>query len=138
MTTSVNGFTAGAWDLLHPGHMAFLSDAYQQCDHLYVGLHVNPNVERSIKDSPVQTLVERWLQLHYLGWRELTICPYETEDDLLTLLKTLPIHKRFLGSDYLGADFTGKDYGAEADIATIYLHRDHDFSSTELRDRLKK
>lgn len=35
---AVIGFTSGAFDLLHPGHMRFLSEARENCDFLVVAI----------------------------------------------------------------------------------------------------
>ena len=53
------GFTAGSFDLLHAGHVLMLEEAKGVCDHLIVGLHVDPSLERSNKNKPVQSLIER-------------------------------------------------------------------------------
>ena len=57
------GFTASTFDLLHAGHVQMLADAKDQCDYLVVGLQVDPSVDRPEKNKPVQTLVERFIQL---------------------------------------------------------------------------
>ena len=57
------GFTCSAFDLLHAGHIQMLRDAKSQCDYLICGLQVDPAIDRETKNSPVQTLVERYIQL---------------------------------------------------------------------------
>ena len=59
----ITGITFSTFDLLHAGHVAMLREAKQQCDYLICGLHVDPQIERPQKNSPVQSLVERYLQL---------------------------------------------------------------------------
>jgi len=61
---------------------------------------------------------------------------YNTEHDLLDVLKSLPIDVRIIGSDYLDKDFTGKDYCVDNDIEIVYNKRDHSFSTSELRTRV--
>ena len=56
---------------------------------------------------------------------------------MLDILKTLPIDVRIIGSDYLDKDFTGKDYCVDNNIEIVYNSRDHSFSTSSLRDRVK-
>ena len=75
------GITASTFDLLHAGHVAMLREAKTQCDHLICALQVDPSIDRSEKNSPVQTLVERWTQLDGVKYVD-EIIPYQTEKDL--------------------------------------------------------
>lgn len=133
----VIGFTAGAWDLLHAGHCVFLTKCFEQCDHMVIGLHTNPKIDRFDKNKPVQTTFERYLQLRALNG-DATIVPYDTERDLVNILATIGINKRFLGSDYEGTEFTGKAFCEDNSIELVYLPRRHNFSSSELRTRIKE
>jgi glycerol-3-phosphate cytidylyltransferase len=130
------GFTASAFDLLHAGHILMLEEAKSVCDYLIVALQTNPRVDRPSKRKPIQSIVERQIQLGAVSYVD-KIVVYETEEDLLTLLKILPIDVRIVGEDYLNKDFTGKDYCLNNNIEIYYNKRSHDFSSTELLDRIK-
>ena len=133
----VIGFTAGAWDLLHAGHSVFLTKCFEQCDHMVIGLHTNPKIDRFDKNVPVQTTFERYLQLRSLNG-EATIVPYDTERDLVNILATIGVNRRFLGSDYEGKEFTGKAFCEDNNIELVYIPRKHNFSSSELRNRIKE
>lgn len=131
------GFTCGAFDLLHPGHLHLLKWAHHHCDHLIVGLHTDPTIDRPTqKERPVQTVFERWAQLKSVSNVD-DIVPYETETDLCNLLATLEIDVRFLGSDYQGRGATGNHICEQRGIKILYAPRLHTFSSTELRSRLR-
>ena len=65
------------------------------------------------------------------------IIPYETERDLRNLLATQPITVRFLGSDYEHRGVTGEDICIARHIDVLYAPRFHDYSSTEMRRRLR-
>ena len=84
------GFTCGAMDLLHAGHILMLKDCRGQCDHLIVGLHTNPQLDRPEKNKPIQSLIERYIQLEGCSYVD-QIIPYETEADLIELLTAVPI-----------------------------------------------
>lgn len=143
MTT---GFTCGAWDLLHSGHLHFLQESIKLCDTLLVGLHTNPQTDRSSKNKPIQSTFERWYQLYQLnnlyssnGTYKLRIIPYDTEADLENMLAMLPIHIRFLGSDYIhSTSVTGWDICKKRAIEIRYIPRLHNYSSSELRNRIEK
>ena len=57
------GITFSAFDLLHAGHIAMLKEAKTQCDFLICGLQVDPTMERPEKNKPIQSLIERYIQL---------------------------------------------------------------------------
>lgn len=127
------GFTAGAFDLLHAGHVLMLQEAADACDYLIVGLHTDPTIDRpDAKNKPIQSVFERYVQLKALSVVD-EIIPYDTEEDLLTLLSTHKIDIRIIGEDYVDKDFTGK----ELPIPVYYNSRKHSLSTSELRKRIK-
>jgi glycerol-3-phosphate cytidylyltransferase len=132
-----NGFTCGAFDLLHPGHVHFIHEARKKCDFLIVGLHTDPTIDRpGSKNKPIQSVFERYLQLDGLSCVDL-IVPYDTERDLVNMMATLDIQVRFVGTDYNGKKITGEDICSQRGIEVSYIPRLHDFSSTSLRERLR-
>jgi glycerol-3-phosphate cytidylyltransferase len=134
----IRGFTCGAFDLLHSGHLHLFEQAKKQCDYLIIGLHTNPNIDRNRKTAPIQTIFERWSQLNAVKYVD-EIIPYDTEHDLKNLLATINLQIRFLGSDYLRVDatVTGKQICYDRNIKIIYIPRLHSFSSSNLRERVQ-
>ena len=130
------GFTCSTFDLLHAGHVQMLREAREQCDYLICGLQVDPSIDRKEKNSPVQSLVERYSQLHSCRYVD-EIIPYQTETDLEDILEMYQIDIRILGEEYREKDFTGKDICQERDIDLYFNKRDHRFSTTDLRNRVK-
>lgn len=131
------GITFSTFDLLHAGHVAMLRDAKNQCDYLIVGLQSDPTIDRpDTKNKPVQTMFERYLQLKAVEYVD-EVIPYQTEQDLEDILQTLNINVRILGEEYRDKDFTGKDTCKRRDIKLYFNKRDHRFSSTDLRNRIK-
>ena len=126
------GFTCGAFDLLHAGHILMLEESKSFCDYLIVGLHSNPNIDRPEKNKPIQSLNERLIQLRAVKYVDLILI-YDTEDDLLNLLKAIKPDVRIVGEDYRDKSFTGDNL----EIETKFNSRNHKFSSSELRDRIK-
>lgn len=129
------GMTASTFDLLHAGHVSMLRDAKSQCDYLICCLQVDPSFDRSEKNSPVQSLVERYVQLAAVKYVD-EIIPYQSENDLLDILQMYPINIRILGEEYRDKEFTGKDVCRKRDIELYFNKRDHRFSSSDLRRRV--
>lgn len=129
------GFTASTFDLLHAGHVSMLREAKGQCDYLICGLQVDPSIDRPNKNKPVQTLVERFVQLSAVKYVD-EIVPYTTEEDLIDILSMYDIHVRILGEEYKDKDFTGKDVCQARGIDLYFNKRDHRFSSSGLRKRI--
>ena len=129
------GFTCSTFDLLHAGHITMLEEAKHHCDYLIVGLQNDPTLDRPEKNTPIQSIVERQIQLAAVKYVD-EIVIYNTEQDLLDLLLTLPIDVRVLGDEYKSKDFTGKDIAKKRGSKIVYNGRDHSFSSTSLRKRV--
>ena len=130
------GITFSTFDLLHAGHIAMLSEAKNYCDYLIAGLQTDPTIDRpDTKNKPVQTIVERQIQLAATRYVD-EIVVYQTEKDLEDILLTLPIDVRILGIEYADKAFTGKDICKKRNIELIFNGRDHSFSSSSLRKRV--
>jgi len=129
------GFTCSTFDLLHAGHISMLREAKQHCDYLICGLQTDPSVDRPHKNRPIQTIVERYIQLNAVGYVD-EIIPYATEEDLKDILSMLQIDVRILGEEYRDKEFTGKDICRKRDIQLFFNKREHRFSSSDLRKRV--
>ena len=103
------GFTCSTFDLLHSGHIAMLREAKSQCDYLIVGLQTDPTISRPTKNSPIQTVVERYTQLKAVSYVD-EIVPYTTEQDLEDILRSFKLDVRIIGVEYKDKNFTGKGY----------------------------
>ena len=114
-----------------------LGECKSQCGHLYVGLHTDPTIDRPKKNKPVQTTLERFIQLKHLTLVD-EIIPYDTEEDLVNLMAILDINKRFVGSDHIDDYITGQEIMDKRGIKVVFTTRYHDWSSSELRERIKK
>jgi glycerol-3-phosphate cytidylyltransferase len=128
------GFTCGAFDLLHAGHIVMLKEAKENCDWLIVGLQTDPTLDRDNKNHPVQSMYERFIQLRAVRYVD-EILPYDTELSLTDLLQSTHIDIRFVGDDYKDRGFTGMDISRESG-EIYYTSRAHSFSTSGLRDRV--
>lgn len=126
------GFTCSCFDLFHAGHVMMLKEAKTQCDYLIVGLQTDPTLDRPEKNKPVQSITERYIQLDGCKYVD-EIIVYATESDLIDILQAYSIDVRILGEEYADRQFTGRDIEMEF----YFNKRQHSFSTTELRNRIK-
>tara|TARA_Y100000287_G_C14113120_1_gene301143 strand:+ start:117 stop:611 length:495 start_codon:yes stop_codon:yes gene_type:complete len=130
------GFQCSSFDLFHAGHVTMLKMEKELCDYLKVALQVDPTIDRpGIKNKPVQSIYERYVQLQACKYVD-EILVYETELDLLNMIKTQTIDIRFLSEEYKDVDVTGKQYCIDNGIEIHYHLRRHTYSSTEIRNRV--
>jgi glycerol-3-phosphate cytidylyltransferase len=129
------GFTASTFDLLHAGHIQMLRDAKEQCDYLICGLQIDPSIDRKDKNPPIQTIVERYIQLSAVQYVD-EVVPYASESDLEDILNMYHIDVRIIGEEYKKKTFTGRSICSKRGIELFYNKRDHRFSSSGLRQRI--
>ena len=126
------GITFSAFDLLHAGHVKMLEEAKRNCDYLICGLQTDPTIDRPEKNKPVQTVVERYIQLKACKHVD-EIVPYATEQDLEDILRAFKIDMRIVGEEYKDINFTGRTFCEENGIDLYFNKRSHRFSSSGLR-----
>ena len=87
---------AGNFDVIHPGYIKMFKESKENCDTLLVLLHTDPTIERPEKIKPIfinpRTCGEISMSIKYIDG----IYTYDTESDLLELLKFLNPSVRFL------------------------------------------
>ena len=125
------GFTCGAFDLLHTGHALMLEEAKSVCDYLVVGVQSDPSIDRSTKNKPIQDYYERILMVKAIRHVDEVVL-YNTEVDLVDLLRSLNPDIRVLGADWQGKKYTGWDLPIEP----YFNSRSHSFSTSSLRRRV--
>lgn len=133
--SKVIGITCSAFDLFHAGHVKMLEEARKHCDYLIAALQTNPTIDRPEKNKPVQSVVERYVQLDACKWVD-QIVPYETEKDLEDIFSSFNIDVRIIGEEYKNKEFTARGICERRGIKIVFNTRDHGFSSSELRKRI--
>ncbi len=131
------GITFSAFDLFHAGHVKMLEEAKRECDYLICGLQTDPTLDRPEKNRPVQTVVERYIQLKACKFVD-EIVPYATEQDLEDVLRSFKIDVRIIGDEYASKSFTGRQYCEEKGIYLHFNKREHRFSSSGLRKEVQE
>ena len=127
------GFTAGNFDLLHPGYIYTFEEAKKHCDHFIVFLQKDPSLHRKSKYKPVISLHERYKALMAIQYID-EVFVYQTEEELRELIIYFKPDIRILGEDYIGKSFTGDDLPPKV----IYTSRAHNWSTTRLKDLITK
>tara|TARA_X000000368_G_scaffold138342_1_gene108772 strand:- start:2031 stop:2447 length:417 start_codon:yes stop_codon:yes gene_type:complete len=129
--TKIVGITFGSFDLCHYGHVLMFEECKQYCDYLIVGVQSDPSIDRPEKNSPIQSHKERLGIVSSIKFVD-EVKPYDTESDLIKVLKEVNPDVRILGADHKGTEFTGH----ELPIKYIFNSRDHGYSTSELRKRV--
>lgn len=131
------GYTAGAFDMFHIGHLNLIRQAKQYCDILVVGV----NSDQLIMDYKNNRTV---------------ICENERRDivesirdvDKAVIVSTLDKREAwkkykfdvlFIGDDWKGSDRWNEteEYMRQLGVDVIYLSRTKGISSTEIREKLQ-
>tara|TARA_R110000803_G_scaffold95157_1_gene162931 strand:+ start:1710 stop:2273 length:564 start_codon:yes stop_codon:yes gene_type:complete len=130
-TKDITAFTAGNFDIIHPGYTATFEEAKRHCDKFIVFLHGDPSATRNTKYKPIVPYYDRYKMLMSIRHID-EVYMYQTEEELHHLMKTFNLHVRILGEDYLGKSFTGDDLKHEV----IYTTRSHEWSTTKFKNRI--
>lgn len=93
------GFTNGCFDLLHPGHLAVLSQAKAACDRLIVGLNSDSSTKRlKGEDRPIQSEAARAAVLASLEHVDLVVV--FSEDTPANVIEAVRPDVFVKGADY--------------------------------------
>ena len=125
----ITSFTAGNFDLLHPGYIYTFEEAKRHSDKFIVFLQKDPSSTRYTKYKPVIPYYERYKTLMAIKYID-EVYMYQTEDELVDLIKFFKPDVRILGEDYIGKPFTGDDLPPEV----VYTTRSHEWSTTKIKD----
>lgn len=123
------GFTAGNFDIIHPGYVYTFQTAKKHCDYFMVFLQNDSSIDRKNKYVPVVPKAERYNTLMELESVD-AVYSYQTEDELYNLIQFFKPDVRILGEDYIGKRFTGDDLPPKV----IYTSRAHGWSTTKLKN----
>tara|TARA_B100000927_G_scaffold280647_1_gene265424 strand:+ start:396 stop:872 length:477 start_codon:yes stop_codon:yes gene_type:complete len=125
------GFTAGNFDLIHPGYIYTFEAAKEHCDKFIVFLHRDPSEHRKSKYKPVIPIHERYRTLMAIRYID-EVYVYQTEKELRRLIEFFKPDIRILGEDYIGKSFTGDDLPPKI----VYTTRAHGWSTTKMKDMI--
>jgi len=122
------GMIAGNFDVIHPGYIQLFQEINENCEKQYIFLHDDPTIERPYKLKPILSVEERKEMLKHF-FTQPTFLSYNTESELLVLLRAVNPDIRFLGDDYIDSDYTGKELGTKIH----WITRSHGWSTTKFK-----
>ena len=140
MSKEIVGFTAGNFDLLHPGYIRCFREAKRHCDRFIIFLQDDPSLHRSSKYKPVIPLWDRYEALMSIEYID-DVYTYQTEEELYHLIKFWKPDIRILGEDYISEGDDGKPIsftGDDLPPKIVYTTRSHGWSTTKLKDLITK
>ena len=129
-------FTNGCFDILHPGHVDYLSKAKKMADVLIVGLNSDASVTRlKGNDRPVNDLRFRSHMLAALESVDFVVAFEEdTPYDLIDLVRPDILVK---GSDYDPSEIVGADIVNENGGTVKTIDFLEGYSSSDIINRIK-
>lgn len=127
------GIIAGSFDIIHPGYVRMFKEAKDSCKHLIVALQGDPTIDRPEKCKPVQSVEDRIEILSSIKYVD-SIIVYNTENELLELLKEAKYDYRVLGTDYKEKNYTGKELNKQV----LWISRNHNYSTTDIKEKIYK
>jgi len=128
-------FTNGCFDVLHPGHVAYLNESKALGDVLVVGLNDDSSIQRLKGSSrPINPLADRACMLSALKSVDMVVT--FKEDTPFNLITSLLPDVLVKGGDYKADDIVGADevraHGGEV-VVVPFLNG---YSSTRLINRI--
>lgn len=104
------GFTNGCFDLFHAGHREFLERASMVSHHLVVAVNSDESVRRLKGPSrPVLPIEKRLLFLENQLAVD-TLVVFDTEEQLVDLIRQMRPDYLFKGSEYFGCSVPGTEF----------------------------
>ena len=128
-------FTNGCFDLLHPGHIAYLSAARQLGDVLIVGLNSDRSVREIKGDSrPILTEEERAAILS--GLESVSFITVFDENTPLNLIRTIMPDVLVKGGDWGIHEIVGRKEVEEAGGKVVALPYVAGYSTSDIVERI--
>lgn len=130
------GYTQGAFDMFHIGHLNLLKKAAELCDELIVGVNTDKLIESYKNKKPIIPFEERFAIIEAIKGVSQAV---EAETlDKEVMYKLIGFNKIYIGSDWKGnsrwneTERCMSKYGVEV----VYLRYTEGISSTIIRNRL--
>jgi len=128
-------FTNGCFDILHLGHIDYLSAASELGDLLVIGLNTDLSVSK-IKGSsrPIQDEISRAFVLASLGFVDVVV--FFGEDTPYNLIKTIQPDFLVKGADYKPEDIVGYDIVKNKGGEIVTIEFLEGYSTTAIENKI--
>lgn len=131
------GYTTGAFDLFHIGHLQILQKSKAMCDKLIVGVSTDELVIKAKSKKPTIPFLDRMEIVKSIKYVDVVV-PQEDRDKIKAW-KKLKFDILFVGDDWFG-DKTWETYEKELNkqkVKIIYFPYTKGISSTLLQKKIK-
>lgn len=129
-------FTNGCFDVIHSGHIHYLTEAKKLGDILIVGLNTDDSVKRlKGPDRPINNQLDRAIVLSAL--KPVDFVVYFDEDTPLELIKVINPDVLVKGADYKIEEIVGADFVQQNGGQVITIKFVEGKSSTSIINKMK-
>lgn len=136
MKKNIIGYTQGAFDMFHVGHLNLIRNAKKQCDYLTVGVNSDELIETYKKKRAVVPVAERIEIIRAIKYVDEVILVNDL--DKLKIWNDIHFNAVFIGDDWKGSNRWNATERSLAELGAkvIYLPYTTGTTSTLLREKL--
>jgi rfaE bifunctional protein nucleotidyltransferase chain/domain len=121
-------FVNGTFDLIHPGHIELFNFAKSRGDYLLVALDTDDRIKMlKGSDRPIHKLKDRLLLVENIKSVD-RVTFFDTERDLINIIKSYKPQIMIVGSDYRHKKVIGSEYAE----TLIFFERIPEYSSSKI------
>lgn len=130
------GFTAGAFDMFHVGHLNLIKNAKARCDYLIVGVNTDELISSYKNKKVVVPLEERLQIVESIKYVDEVIAVDTLDKEILWNRKKFDY--LFIGDDWKGSERWNatEEVMKEHGVEVVYLPYTRGTTSTLLREKL--
>lgn len=130
------GFTAGAFDMFHVGHLNLIKNAKARCDYLIVGVNTDELISTYKKKSVIVPLEERIQIVEALKYVDEVIAVDTLDKEIMWKRKKFDVV--FIGDDWKNSErwIQTEDTLKKYNVDVVYLPYTTGTTSTLLREKL--
>ena len=130
-------FTNGCFDILHFGHVSYLTEAKEMGDKLIVGINMDDSIRRLKGEGrPINELDSRMVVLASMECVDMVI-PF-SEDTPLKLIEQIVPDVLVKGADYKVGDIIGYDFVTKSGGIVETIDYLNGYSVTEIVKKIRK
>lgn len=132
------GYTQGAFDMFHVGHLNLIKAASEMCDRLIVGVNTDELIEEYKYKKPLIPFEERMAIVEALKAVDAVVTADTLDKEIM--YRKLGFDRIFIGSDWKDSKRWKKteECMAKYGVEVIYLQYTDGISSSILREKLAK